>query len=522
MYKEVMKWLRIQNMPVVESHLRLRLESHPDYPSIIAIQDTLQELGINSYACCGTKEELKNEGKPFLAHFNMSGGHIQSFKNLQTAEQSIKDFDKHWSGNVMFAEHTEKYGNADHDKLHKKEKLNSKFGIVASILFAGAVLGLSIAAGSMPAILLTVSNIIGLYFSWLIAQKEFGISNSISDKICSMAKHSHCESVLFSKGAKLFNWLTWGDVGIVYFTVSLLYLLVASLSLAAGQVGNQLVNLEPYYLLSLAGIIFTLYSLYYQWKVVKQWCMLCIGVLVILGINAVIAFTQITSTGFSLSSISETVKGLFMLSIIGLIILSAWQLVKSLYQKSLSSLTNEIKATQLKRNPEIFNSLLQQGSANPINLPEPDEAIRFGNPAAPYQIVIACNPYCGPCAKAHQAIEHLYEKYPEQFSVAVRFALNNNDDSDTRVITVKEIMKVAKTRPLESVKDWYSLLNLEKFRELHHTNGEQVNAAIDKHIVWSKKAEIKGTPTFFVNGRKLPELFSWVDFVELIKYNISN
>jgi uncharacterized membrane protein len=69
--------------------------------------------------------------------------------------------------------------------------------------------------------------LIGVYFSLLIAQKELGIQNSVSDKICSLAKHSRCESVLFSKGAKLFNWLTWGDVGMVYFRVHYSFYLFA-------------------------------------------------------------------------------------------------------------------------------------------------------------------------------------------------------------------------------------------------------------------------------------------------------
>lgn len=446
MYKEVMKWLRLQHMPVAESHLRLRLESHPDYPSLIAVQDTLEELSIKSYACEGTKEELKKEGKPFLAHFNMGEGHVLIFRDVATAEKKIKDFDKNWSGNVMFAEPAKGYGNPEHDKLYKKEKQNRWFGTTAILLFTSATLGFSIATGSVPIILLTISNFIGLYFSGLIAQKEFGISNSVSDKICSMAKHSRCESVLFSNGAKLFNWLTWGDVGITYFTASLIYI---PYTLITGNFNG----LQSYYLISLTGLIFPLYSLYYQWKVVKQWCMLCIAVLTVLGVNAIISTTQfigVSASPFSTPWRRAGVEVLYLAIIISLI-LCTWQLLKSLYQKSLASLTNEIRATRLKRNPEIFNALLQQETDNPINLPEIDEAIRFGNSTAPYQIVIACNPYCGPCAKAHQAIEHLYEKYPEQFSVAVRFALHKNDDSDNRVVTVKEILKVAKSKPLQSV-----------------------------------------------------------------------
>jgi uncharacterized membrane protein len=325
MYKEIVKWLRIQHMLVAENHLRLRLESHPDYPSLLAVKDTLDELGIESYACQGTKEGLKNEGKPFLAHFNMGEGNVLFFKDVAGAEQKIKDFDKYWSGNVMFADPVKNYGNlpdagqagTEHDKLYKNEKLNDAFGIAAVILFAGALSGLSIAAGSMPAILLTVSNFIGLCFSWLIAQKEFGISNSVSDKICSMAKHSRCESVLFSKGAKLFNWLTWGDVGMVYFTASLFYVLYLLIT------GNSS-GLQLFYLISISGLLFPFFSLYYRWKVGKQWCMLCIAVLIILSVIGII----------SAANFNNHLSGGNFLYFLLIIALATWQLLKLPYQKN--------------------------------------------------------------------------------------------------------------------------------------------------------------------------------------------
>ena len=520
MYREVMKWLRIQSMPVAESHLRLRLESHPDYPSLIAVQDTLEELGINSYACQGTKEELKKENKPFLAHLNIGGGDVLYFKDVAEAEQKVKEFDKYWSGNVMFAEQANKNANAENDKIYKKEKLNIAFGRAALFLFFGTILALAIASGSLPVVVLTISSSIGLYFGWLIAQKEFGISNSVSDKICSMAKHSRCESVLFSKGAKLFNWLTWGDVGIIYFSSSLLFLTILLAGVGRWSLAGG--GLQFYYLLSLGGLLFPLYSLYYQWRVVKQWCMLCIGVLIALAINGAIGLSQTIGVSKPLSEWRGVWGEVLLSAIIAFFTLATWQLIKTVYQKSLAALTNEIKATRLKRNPEIFNALLSKQEMNPINLPEPDEAIRFGNPAGAYQLVIACNPYCGPCAKAHQAIEELYEKHPDQLSVSVRFALHSNDDNDRGVVTVKEIMKVAKTKPLESVKDWYALMNLEKFNAVHRTNGEEVAVAVATHIEWNKKANIQGTPTFFINGRKLPELYSWIDYSEILKNEITN
>lgn len=510
MYKEVIKWLNNQSIHISKNYLRLRLETHPEYPSLTAVQDTLAELEIVSNAYETSKEELIKNGKPFLAHFNLGDGHILSFNNLTEAESKVKDFDKQWSGVVMLADKKDNYGNTEHNSLLKKEKINQFFGLAAmSILFI-SFLELAAWNNSLPGILLLLSNIAGLYFSWLIVQKEFGISNSISDKICSMAKHSRCESVLFSKAAKLLSWLTWGDVGIIYFSASLLFI-AATLFTAS--------SLQLYYYISLTGLLFPLYSLYYQWKVVKQWCMLCNAVLAALFLDALISFsfinTSLVLNKELLVEISACILGTAL-------VLSCWLLLKFVFQKSIRSLDNEIKALRLKRNPEIFNALLQKEIANPVNLPEKDEAIQFGNPFAPYQIVIACNPYCGPCAKAHQGIEELYEKNPDSFSVSIRFALDENNDEDKRVQTVKAIIKAARKQPFEAVKDWYNLFDLEKFNALYKVNGLDVNGYTERHIQWSKEVGINATPTFFINGKKLPGLYNWKEFLDTIKTQLIN
>ena len=137
------------------------------------------------------------------------------------------------------------------------------------------------------------------------------------------------------------------------------------------------------------------------------------------------------------------------------------------------------------------------------------------------RLVIACNPYCGPCAKAHQAIEELYEKYPGKIAVAVRFALHSNDENDAKVIASREIIKAGKTKPYEAIKDWYHLFDVGKFKQLHPTNSAEAdNREIEKHISWSKEADIKGTPTFFINGRLLPELFSWEELSGVLDYGL--
>ncbi|MFM2337280.1 MAG: hypothetical protein RL115_473 [Bacteroidota bacterium] len=519
MYTEVEKWIKAQGIAVSKNWLKLRMQSHPDYPSLTAVQDTLEELGIEAYACTGTKEELRKENKPFLAHLNQYGGNIVFCQSVVAAEKKVKNFDEVWSGHVMLMEKTERktFGNAEHNALLKKEKQNFIFTTLTIGLVVGIAIILLIIDNNIIAMPFLITAITGIFISWLITQKELGISNSLSDKICSMAKHSRCEAVFNSKGAKLFNWLTWGDVGMVYFSASFLFICV-----------NQLTNTPNYfyYYFAVAGLVFPIYSLYYQWKVIKQWCMLCIGILVLLAINAGIGAFQITGIKEPLSFSTAFWTGASVFSIISLVLLMSWQLLKSLYQRSLSALQNEIKATKLKRNPQLFNAVLDKEVLNPLNMPQAAEALRFGSPAAPYQLLIACNPNCGPCAKAHHAIEALYERYKHKIAVTIRFALNSADEvADKRTAAASHILKAAIQKPYEAVKDWYSNMDLEQFKKQHQVNaclpdreGEDVTKYIHQHIQWAKAVEITATPTVFVNGRKLPDLYNWADLVPVLDY----
>ena len=79
MHTIVNQILRSNNIHVSSRFLKFRLESHPDYPALSSIQETLEELGINAYACIGTIEELEKENSPFLAHLNMGDGELTFF-----------------------------------------------------------------------------------------------------------------------------------------------------------------------------------------------------------------------------------------------------------------------------------------------------------------------------------------------------------------------------------------------------------------------------------------------------------
>lgn len=513
MYKEVLKWLKADNIRISPAYLRVRLESHPDYPSLAAVQDSLAELNIRADAYQTDRQELIKSGRPFLLHLNMGEGVIQYYPSLAAAEKKIPGFTKHWSGVVMVAEKTNRYGNLEHDAARKEERINNLFAaLTASLLLLLLTAWLFIWPGKLVPLLLIFTNCAGLYLSWLIVQKEFGISNSISEKICGMAKQSRCESVLFSKGARISSWLSWGDIGIVYFSSSLLFI-------PAG-IWFPFISVLPFYcLLSVAGLLFPLYSLYYQWKMVRQWCMLCLGVLLILEANAAVC---IAFFPLALTVTSATAKAAGLFVALSLLLLGSWQLIKRLYKRSLSALSNEIKATRLKRNPSLFEALLERQAVDPINLPAADEAIRFGKKDAPFQLVMGCNPYCGPCAKAHRVMEGLFKKYPGKIAVSVRFVLHQTDVEDETVAAVVAILKAAKRRPLKAVKDWYEWMDIEKFRKQYPGEPEIRGGLLNHYKNWSKKAGIVSTPAVFINGKRLPAIYNWTELGSLLEYQLAS
>ncbi|QQD11609.1 hypothetical protein [Sphingobacterium sp. UDSM-2020] len=63
---------------------------------------------------------------------------------------------------------------------------------------------------------------------------------------------------------------------------------------------------------------------------------------------------------------------------------------------------------KLRYNTSIFNSLLQ--NINPVTIAIDDLGILIGDEHASIEIIKVCNPFCGPCAKAHPDLEEIVKK----------------------------------------------------------------------------------------------------------------
>src|SRR6266496_933878 len=135
----VSRWLHSLKIPVSPSYLRDKLCSHPDYPSLVSITDTLDELGIDNAALVVDKEKLEDMPVPFLAHSPVNGGGFVVVKNINEQFRQNTEFEKNWNGIAVLAEKTENWHHAENEGWlikERKSKYQIAFTIAALILLA--------------------------------------------------------------------------------------------------------------------------------------------------------------------------------------------------------------------------------------------------------------------------------------------------------------------------------------------------------------------------------------------------
>ena len=125
-----------------------------------------------------------------------------------------------------------------------------------------------------------------------------------------------------------------------------------------------------------------------------------------------------------------------------------------------------------------------------------------------------CNPYCGPCAKAHPVLDEIIHKNKNVKLKLIFTASNDKDDkrgiAAKHLLTINEKHNALKTQ--QSLDEWYLAddKDYEVFASKYPMNGElkQQEKQIDEMKDWCKEAEITFTPTIFINGHRLPEKYN--------------
>ena len=100
MEQTVSRFLRLLRVPVSDKYFRKIMASHPDFPSLLSISDTLQRLGVKHRVRRIEVSDLEKLPYPYLLPLNKNGSDILLIKDkndLNLQRQGLE----HWGGVVL-------------------------------------------------------------------------------------------------------------------------------------------------------------------------------------------------------------------------------------------------------------------------------------------------------------------------------------------------------------------------------------------------------------------------------------
>ena len=496
------------------------LQDHPYYPSMLSIVDCLVEWNLDHEIYNINRADYDRDDLifPFLAHLKEDGGrfilvqHIDDYGVRFSDEAhtdsiiSEKEFLNRWDGIALWVKRNDNSGEKNYIQNRLRYFLKSltvPLGIALALtIFFFCI---SLVSFSWPYLLLSLIKLVGLCVSVLLLMQSLNSNNPLIQNLCTFGKKNDCNAILKTDAAKVTSWLSWSEIGFFYFTGSLLLLLVHPTS----------INLLAW--LNVLALPYIIYSITYQYRA-KSWCVLCCTV------QALLMLEFIVAKGFGLLdpqffTFSLSAFSFILLTVCFLSPIINWALLKSFFLDAgqLKPLKQQLK--QFKYNEELFNQALISQPKYVID----DELmpIVLGNSNGKIVVTMVTNPYCGPCAKAHETLEKWLE-IRDDLKVLILFSTTNhiNDDAEKVAQHITALSLFTDRKFVGRVlNDWYKQTS-KSFDTWAGKYPVTVNGSIAKAIEnqkkWCKIVDINFTPTILVNGYKLPEPYRLEDITYLL------
>lgn len=511
------------NILVSSFTIKQSLQEHPDYPSLLAVSDCLTQWNIphQAYQIDKTQYQAEELAYPFIAHLSLNGGQfilVQAIAKGQvhySDEQETKaslselEFLKRWDGIVLYAEKAENSGEENYKNSLIKGWVNqARLPFLILMLLASGFAAINYSGVNASYLVLLGIKLIGISVSALLLTHSIDAHNPFIQNLCSLGKKNNCNAILKSDAAKVTGWLSWSEVGFFYFAGSLLSLILAPSSLFVLA------------WLNLACLPYTFYSIAYQIKI-KNWCILCCTVQALLWLEALsFAFGLSLPFSFSLSALVFSISALSSKTLLAFLLpIAIWAFIKPFMLKAAQTQPLKQQIKKFKYNSDLFNQLLTTQACYAI--PDDLMPIVLGNPDAETVITMVSNPFCGPCATAHKALDNwLAERDDLQLKIIFTTA-DHDDDQKTKVAKHVTALSLLNDTLLveKALNTWYTQKDkqYETWAAKYPVsfNGEMAKVT-EKQKLWCDGAEIAFTPTILINGYKLIEPYRLEDIKYLI------
>jgi uncharacterized membrane protein len=417
------------------------LSSRTDYPSLSSITDFLNDIDIESLGVSLKTEQLREIPYPAIAHMKGNSDYFILLEkiidnrifyiNTKSGQmsESLTDFESKWSGVILLIQANELHSKKYYTQSIKEETFQSA-SLLLSLLMSIVIFVLPILTIPLTGIGNYLLSGVGMAVSFLLLQKQFGLSSSTLNSFCKLGSKSDCDPVINSPASKLFGIVNLSEVGLWYFTGSVLSIALATI--ASTSVDSFL------FVSTLFAAALSFPAIYYQGLVIKKWCPLCLAVAAVIWIQAAFYMVTLPAVVFDFKSASVLFIGFFLPLIF-------WLSIRKQFIYSLNVPNLQRNLNRFLKSERIFQKLLEDQPD--MEMGQFTHELNSGMPDAPIQLVVVSNPQCGPCAYTHSILENLKDALNEKVNIVYRFTANTSDKSTVSYQMLESLF----SRPLKTL-----------------------------------------------------------------------
>lgn len=490
------QYLEKEKITIDKEEFVYQIQSHPDYPTLLSISDTLSFFGIKNAALIVKKEEIKllpnkfiaflKEGKSeanlFFVEINDNSYNQISYKKKSSI--TINELQEKWQDIVLVVEKDEE------ETLKKSKNYLPFFGMVLMLIVIFRIFKSNFYTNSF-----LLFPILGILFSIAALKDLFGAKSEIINNLCNITSSTDCDSVVKSNKWKIFQYINFSDLSIVFFSSQLVCLLIAIFS-------NSTIDFFSFQKLLLSlSIPLIFVSLYYQKFIEKKWCPICLSITVLI----ILEFCSFYKIKFSLCLNESIIFGFIYFSI-----LYFWKWIKSLLinQKELKEF--QIKSNRFQRNYNLFkNNLL---SSNKFELP--NSPIILGNRDSKIIISVITSPFCGHCSQVHQILDKIIANHYSDLQIKIIIKTDIFNEIEERKDFYRTLLNIyfdnGEFEFINKLKEWFINKNIKEWllkNKIENTNSIKVDDIYSNLNDWCKENNFNYTPAIFINGYEYPDLY---------------
>lgn len=397
-----------------------------------------------------------------------------------------------------------------------KERLRQAFTFTLAIVLA-ITFGMSVYKGFinygllwwMPPLSLTSLGCFVCYQLYKL-EKTDAYGNAFLKKICTSRNNNYnCKDVISSPGSRLFGVIRHTDIGIVYFSGMLALIVTALLSSRFEHYLGLL------FWMAILPLPYTLFSVYYQLRVIKKRCVLCLTIQMILWLQ--FACMMMWTPQVSRDQVyPET-------AIQAILLMSGCILLYFLFTENekIKKQANALALENFKfKNTDLF---FEEAMATQVTFIRNDFPSTFslGDPSAKEKVSVILSLFCAPCGEKFKDLLKLADWFEDRIDIQIIIKPEVNAASLIKTL-MQHIDKGDYNKSIHLLNHWYAFFQKEKEQGndspaavIRKWNAYYPPSAVTKEIEaqyafqrhFYENYQIPFTPLMQYNGKLLPGMY---------------